>query len=78
MTMCARSLDSWRNIASLTMSAVSRTFRAHYSMHAASITLTNSPCALPWLEAVIIPLADDLPVFELEEHGGVGTHLGPD
>jgi hypothetical protein len=35
------------------------------------------PPTLPGLKAVIIALADDLSIFELEKHGGVGTHLRP-
>src|ERR1035437_7156725 len=33
---------NWRNIASLTMSAVSSTFRAHYSMHAEQCAISLS------------------------------------
>ena len=29
---------------------------------------------LPWLKAVIVALTDDLSIFELEKHGGMGTH----
>ena len=29
---------------------------------------------LPWLKAVVVALTDDLSIFELEKHGGMGTH----
>ena len=46
--MAVTCADCWRNIASLTMSAVSSTFRAHFSEHSEKSAISLSLMVLPF------------------------------
>src|SRR5215813_607156 len=72
-----RRRNACRNLAiALTpITGISSRSRSYAMICIRSLDLFIGPTYLPGLKAVIIALADDLPVFELEKHGRVRTHL---